>query len=237
MELRLFWRIVKRRLWVVLVLLLAFALSYVVAGPESSTSFVATMRYTIGIRPEQASEEYYGYDRYYTWLTAEYLIDDFAEVAKSRVFAQDVAKVSGLSIPPGVIQGATSAGKLHRILSIQAVWHDPDELAQIAGAIAQVVRDRTPTYFSQLGTESAVVSLIDPPSIAPIGPSLRQRLDLPLRLILSLLVGIGLTFVLDYLDDSIRDRDDVQDLELSVFGEIPTRHGWLVRLFGRHPSA
>ena len=237
MELRLYWRIVKRRLWVVLVLLGAFALSYGFSGAKSSPSYVATMRYTIGIRPEKVSEEYYGYDRYYTWLTAEYLIDDFAEVAKSRVFAQDVAAVSGLSIPPGVIQGATSAGKLHRILSIQVVWRDPDELAQIAGAIPQVMRDRAETYFAQLGTGSAVVSPIDPPVVAAISPSLRQRLDLPLRLILALVVGIGLTFVLDYVDDSIKDRDDVRALRLGVLGEIPTRHGWLARLFGRSTDA
>ena len=237
MELRLYWRIVKRRLWLVLVLLVAFGSSYVLFSPIPSTSYVATMRYVIGLRPEKVSEEYYGYDRYYTWLTAEYLIDDLAEVAKSRVFAQDVAAVSGLSIPPGVIQGATSAGKLHRILSIQAVWHDEDELARIAGAISQVMRDQSETYFSQLGTESAVVSLIDPPSISPIGPSLRQRLDLPLRMILALVVGIGLTFILDYLDDSIRDRYDVQDLQMSVLGEIPSHRGWLGRLFGRHQAA
>ena len=237
MELRLYWRIIKRRLWVLILVLAAFLVSYVAAAPESSTSYVATMRYAIGLKPEESSSEYYGYDRYYTWLTAEYLIDDFAEVTKSRVFAQDVAEAAGLSIPPGAIQGATSAGKLHRILSIQAVWHDPDELDQISAGIAQVMDERAETYFAQLGTESAIVSLIDPPSISPIGPSLRQRLDLPLRLILALAVGVGLTFFLDYLDDSIHDRGDVQALELGVLAEIPTRRGWLSRIFERHSAA
>ena len=54
-----------------------------------------------------------------------------------------------------------------------------------------------------------------------VGPSLRGRLDLPLRMFIAFLIGLGLIFLLDYMDTSIRTRDDVADLELAVLGEIP----------------
>jgi len=236
MELRLYWKIISKRFWIVLLLLLVCLLSYVLFPPRAATSYAATMRFVVGIRPEPASKAYYTYDRYYTWLTAEYLLDDLAEVVKSKVFAQDVATLSGLDIPPGSIQGSTSAGKLHRILNINVTWHDSAELAQIANGVVLTLQDHGGDYFAQLSTDSAVIFLIDPPTIVQVGPSLRQRLDLPLRLILALVAGIGLIFLLDYIDDSIRDRADLKELGLPILAEIPTRSHWLDRFLWRRRS-
>lgn len=226
MELRAYWRILKRRGWLVLGLLCASLLSYWLLPTRIPISYTAHMRFVVGLKPEPSSGSYYAYDRYYTWLTAEYLLDDLAEVVKSRAFAQDVAAAAGIELPPGVIQGATAAGKLHRILSVTVYWHDPDELSRIANALVAVLRERGATYFAQLSADNAVISLIDPPSIARAQASLRQRLDLPLRLLLALIAGAGLAFLLDYLDTTIRDRTDVETLGLPILAEIPTHRKW-----------
>ncbi len=230
MELRTYWNIIVKRLWLILVLMALFLLSYFLLAHQAPPSYTATMRFVVGIKPEAVTGGYYTYDRYYTWLTAEYLLDDLAEVVKSRAFAADVATMAGTNIPAGVIQGSTSAGKLHRILTVTMTWGNPDELARLADALTRVLRERGATYFAQLSTENAVISVIDPPAIGPVGASLRQRLDLPLRLLLALVLGIALTFLLDYLDDTIRHRGDLDSLGLPVLGEIPTRRHTLVRL-------
>jgi capsular polysaccharide biosynthesis protein len=223
MELVLYWRIVMKRIWIILALLAVVLASYVLLSSESAPVYSASMRFVIGIRPEDGASQYYTYDRHYTWLTAEYLVDDLAEVVKSQAFARDVAATSGLNVPAGAIQGATSAGKLHRILSVQITWHDPAELERIAGATMEVLRDRNATYMAQLGTENATVSLIDPPNVGVIGVSLRQRLDLPLRLMLALAAGVALTFLLDYLDDTVRGEADLQAMAVPVLAQIPNR--------------
>ena len=136
MELLLYWRILRRRLWLVAGLLALVLVSYLVFARAPQPSYTAGMRFVVGLRPEPTSGAYYTYDRYYTWLTAEYLLDDLAEVVKSGVFAQDVAAQAGLAVPVGAIQGATSAGKLHRILTVQITWPHPQELERIANATA-----------------------------------------------------------------------------------------------------
>jgi capsular polysaccharide biosynthesis protein len=228
MELLHYWHIVRKRLWVVVCLVVIFLLGYWAFAPRYTPTFSAQMRFVVGIKPEPAVGDYYTYDRYYTWLTAEYLLDDLSEVVKSRVFAHDVAVRAGVKVPAGAIQGATSSGKLHRILTVQVQWHDQAELEHIANAITEILGSGSATYFAQLSTENAVVSLIDPPQIAIVGPSLRQRLDLPLRLLLAMTAGIALTFLMDYLDRSIRDRDDLQQMGIPILAEIPARRpkGW-----------
>ncbi len=227
MELRLYAQIIWKRLWIAAALVTVVLVTYVFARPQPAPRYVATMRFVVGLRPETGAPDAYHYDRYYTWLTAEYLLDDLSEIVKSGVFAQDVAVLAGVPVPPGAIQGATSAGKLHRILNISITWGDRAQLEQIANAIVVTLETQGGRYFAQLGTEQAVASVIDPPSIATIGPSLRQRLDLPLRLALALAAGVGLAFLLDYLDPTVRGRADLQALGVAIVGEIPRDGGIL----------
>ncbi len=220
MELRHYWRIVRRRLGWILLLLFVVLISHVALTRTPPPVYAASMRFVVGVRPEAGDNEIYRYDRYYTWLTAEYLVDDLSEVVKSQAFAQDIAERAGLAVPAGAIQGATSAGKLHRILTVSITWPDAAELERLANAVVVTLRDEGGAYFAQLSTEEAVVSLIDPPAVGVVGPSLRQRLDLPLRLILALAAGVGLAFLLDYLDDTIRE-EDLAALGLDVLARIP----------------
>jgi capsular polysaccharide biosynthesis protein len=223
MELRLYWSIICRRLWLVVGLVVIVLASYLLTMHKAAPTYTAGMRFVVGLKPEPTSGGYYTYDRYYTWLTAEYLLDDFAEVVKSRAFAQDVTALAGIDVPVGAIQSATSAGKLHRILSITISWPDAQELTRIANAFSEVLLKQGDKYFAQLATGSGMLTLIDPPSISQAGSSLRQRLDLPLRLALALVAGIGLAFLLDYLDDTIRHQADLAKLGLPILGEIPSQ--------------
>ena len=230
MELRLYWKIIRRRWWLIVGLLAVVGSSYLVYAPQSAPSYVATMRFVVGIQPQQAPPDVYTYDRYYTWLTAEYLVDDLAEVVKSQAFATDVASLAGVNLPAGAIQGATAAGKLHRILTVSVTWGNQEELTRIANAIEQNLVQQGGKYFAQLSTNQAVVSVIDAPTIFQPGPSLRQRLDLPLRLVLALMAGILGAFLLDYLDDKVREPSDLEQMGLPILAEIPATPRWMARL-------
>ena len=225
MDYRLYWRIVLRRWWLVVGLVLVAGASYLALTPRAAQAYSASMRFVVGIKPEASSGDYYTYDRYYTWLTAEYLVDDLSEVVKSAAFAKDVAALAQLDVPVGAIQGATSAGKLHRILTVSVTWGDAEQLARIANAIVATLTQHGESYFAQLATTNTAIANIDPPIVTPVGRSLRQRLDLPLRLILALIAGVALAFLLDYLDASIRHRADLAALGLPILAEIPRGRG------------
>lgn len=236
MELLHYWRIIRRRLWIVVVLLVALTASYVVMTPRSAPTYTAGMRFLLGVRPEPRTSDQYAYDYYYTWLTSEYLVDDFAEVVKSRAFAEDVSAVAGIAVPPATIQGISTAGKLHRILTVTLTWHDPEELATLANAVVQVIETKAESYFAQLTTDSAVIAVIDPPSIAQAATPLRQRLDLPLRLLLGLVAGVAIAFVLDDIDDRVREGGDLADLGVPILAEVPAHGHWWRRLWPRRPA-
>ena len=76
-----------------------------------------------------------------------------------------------------------------------------------------------PRLFAQNGA----AYLVNRGGVTEIGPSLRDRLELPMRLLIALAAGIALAFLAEYLDNRVRSRDDVEKLGLMVVGEIPKK--------------
>jgi capsular polysaccharide biosynthesis protein len=226
MELRTYGRIIRRYWWLPLGLaLLVGALTLVRQKPwqPRPTTYSATMRFNVGIRPERIPGVY-TYDRYYTMLTSEYLVDDLGEIVRSQVFAEEVSKRladKGIAVPVGAIGANTQPGKLHRILTVNMSWGNEVELRQLADAIVTTLTASGADFFGQFSADEADIRLIDPPVIGVVGRPAREQLDLPLRALLALAAGIALAFLLDYLDDSVRDRMDLERLGVDVLGEVP----------------
>ncbi|MBM4464862.1 MAG: hypothetical protein FJ014_04745 [Chloroflexi bacterium] len=228
MELRQYWKIVYKRLWIVIALIAIVLVSSLVLRPERPALYQTSMRFTVGLAPESRSGDYYAYDRYYTWMSSEYFVDELTEIVGSEAFARAVSEElanTGLDIPAGALPGSMGADRKHRILTLQITWSDRAQLQEIADAAAKVLRERSADFLGQLGTTEADIRLIDPPVVSPAGRSLRERLDLPIRLFLALLAGVALAFLLDYLDDTVRDRAEVEAMGLAVLGEIPPLPG------------
>ncbi len=227
MELRQYAQILYRRWWIPVALVILTGLfSAIQLRPwvTPPPTYTASLRLLLGVDPV-AQADVTTYDpRYYAWLTSEYLVDDFTQVVNSELFAGNVsARLAdqGLILPAGVIRGASNTGQQHRIITLSLSWGDRDQIQAIANAAATELTENASFYFKQLGTDQAVVTLLDEPSIGQVGASMRSRLELPLRLALALILGLGLIFLLDYLDTSIRTRRDLDDLGLAVIGEIP----------------
>jgi len=228
MELCQYGHIVWKRVWIIVVLLAVVLIGSLALRAESPPLYQATMRFLVGVAPEARTGDYYTYDRYYTWLSSEYLTDDLSEVVKYSAFADDVSaylaqRGEPITASPGAIQGSTVAEKQHRILTLRITWGNADELAAIANAAAEVLPQNGPVYFAPVGVDRARFTLIDRPVLVPVGQSLRERLDLPIRLFLALLAGVALAFLLDYLDDTVRDGADLEAMGITVLGEIPRR--------------
>jgi len=229
MELRTYWQILRRRWWVwTLLPVLVLALSLLTQHPSPAVH-TASMAFTVGLKPEPKTGDYYSYDHYYTWLTAEYFVDDLAEVIRRSEFANAVSEelaAQGIEVSGLAIGAATQTGKLHRILNVSVAWSNAEQIGPIAQAIITVLQDRSERFFGFLQAEDAVVNLVDGPSFGVAGRSLRERLDLPLRLIIAFLVGAAIVFLWNYLEPFIRGRDDLESIGIEILAEIPKRRRW-----------
>ena len=228
-ELHDYWRIIRRRWWLPVVLTLLVGLvSAIQLRPWQSPppTYSATVRLLIGVQPAAGADRTAYDPYYYAWQTSEYLVDDFTEVVRSDLFAEQVSarlQSNGVMIPAGLIQGSSDTGKQHRIISLTVNWPNADQLSQIMQAIVTELAENSTFYFQQLGTDTAVITLLDEPNLVTIGPGMRQQLLWPLRVFLGFAIGIGLLLLLDYLDTSVRQAAALEAIGFVVLGSIPKR--------------
>ncbi len=227
MEVRAYWQILRRRWWLPLLLTLLVALlSALQLRPWQTPppTYSANLRLLVGVLPV-TDPDLTAYDaRFYAWQTSEYLVDDFTEVVGSSLFAGNVRNRlvdEGIDIPPGAIRGSSATGRMHRILTLTIHWPNEGELRAISEAVIEELTTNSAFYFEQLGTENTKVTILDQPTISVIGPSLRTRTEWPLRVLLAFFVGVGLVFLLDYLDTSVRSSADLEAIGVPVVGMIP----------------
>ena len=226
MELLRYWEIVVRRGWMVLLVPVVALVSWLAFRPAPIGGYQGSLRFMVGVTPPEeplTGEELYNFE-----LASEFIVDDFAEVVKSRAFRQDVAARladQGAELERCAIQGY-AVTRLHRILTVTISCPDRDEAVAIAHATQRALEEENARYFAQLGARGAQVTVIDPAVVSPVPPPLRERLDLPIRLVLGVLGGLGLAFLMDYLDTSIRTPRDAESLGVPVLGRLPGRGSW-----------
>ncbi|HEX9014499.1 MAG TPA: Wzz/FepE/Etk N-terminal domain-containing protein [Chloroflexota bacterium] len=222
MELREYWGILARRWrWVAAVTLLAFVASaaMVMLGPNS---YKAELRLTVSVKAEQRQGDYYMYDKYYTWLSAEYLVDDFGEVIKSSSFARDVSARLGEAVPPMAIARDTKTTRTHRILTVDVTTGSRALSEKIGNAMKDAMEAEASKYFAELGNGDAVLRIIDGPNVDLEMSPARQVIEIGLRTLVGAVAAIALAFLLHYLDPTVRSSNEAERVTgLPVLGEIP----------------
>ena len=221
MELRHYWRIFWRRWWLVAALVLVVLVVSLIMYQEPEPVYVATLSFAIGIEGSEPVNAAAGDGRSDAWLASEYLADDLSAVLRGGDFAARITDRVGFDVPAGAI----FASREHRIMTVSVTWRDEKQVQAIAEAVGAAVQDGGADYFPQLVGVEAQAVLIDGPGIGQVGRSLTDKLDLPLRLFIAFVAGVALTFLWDYLDDTVRDRAEVEALDVPILGEIP-RSSW-----------
>jgi len=217
MELRQYWHIIWRRWWLIAALLFIVLVVSLVTYKQPAPVYSATMRFAIGIEGDEPVSAISGEGRSDAWLASEYLADDLSMVLTGGDFAARISQMVGFSVPAGTI----FASREHRIMTVSITWGDREQAQAIAEAVGAAVENGGADYFPQLAGVEAKAVLIDGPAIGQAGRSLKDKLDLPIRLFVALVAGVALAFLWDYLDDTIRDRGEVEALGVAILGEIP----------------
>lgn len=234
MEVYALWKMIVRRWWLVALPALAafiFALAVYIQSPPRG-GYATQIRFAAapppGVTVVTDEDVPLGYieSRYYPWKAGEFVVDGFAGWVPSTSFAEEVSNMlanDGITLAPRSLYGHIAADNERSVLTVYLDWDDPGELETIAEAAVEVVRVRHVDYFPQLAPQGASVSVLDEVIVRPKPPSLGQRLDPFIRFGLGLALGLALALVVDYIDPTIRDRQEVETIGLPVLAEIP-RH-------------
>jgi capsular polysaccharide biosynthesis protein len=237
MELREYWTIIRRRWWLPAAVTLVALIASTAVGLRGAAAYKTDMRVAVSTVPTPDPNSVLYYDpTYYSNLDSEYLADDMSEFMTSRAFADEVKRELATSSTPydvdiETILNATRAKKTHRFIDITITTPTFEEGSQIAGSISRVLNDKAhlAQYLQALTAYNTQMTVVTPPVTHRANTVVGLISEIALRTLIGLLVGVGLAFLVDYLDPSVRTRQEAEAvLQMPVLGEIPkppTRRG------------
>jgi capsular polysaccharide biosynthesis protein len=225
MELRAYWKMLKRRWLLVLIPAAVVLVLGVATYRPPPPGYNVGVRLIVGQAPSTAALES-DEERLANWQASEYITHGLRDWVRGGQFAGLVSAqlaTQGLAVPAGAIQGSINADNTRSQLVLYMNHSDPALLEAMIEAAVAVLVEQNDTGLPQLGGERAIINPLDQPQVNRNPSGLRSRLDLPLRLLLALAAGIGLALLVEYLDPTVRERAEVEALGLVVLGEIPRK--------------
>lgn len=152
-------------------------------------------------------------------LLNQKLVHTYGELVKSRIVSDKVIENLNLQIPYDQFQGKIDVSLVNDTEIIKVVARDADN--ELAADIANEVSDEfMETVKMKMKVEN--VQIIDRARIPQDPVSPRKFLNMAIGAVLGFMVGVFLTFLLEYLDNTFKTPDDIKNnLDLPVLGSIP----------------
>ncbi|MCL5109274.1 MAG: hypothetical protein M1401_10485 [Chloroflexi bacterium] len=222
MELRTYWSVIWRWRWLALAVGLAVFVLALFVQPREPTLYRAVFQVAVVPNLTQGeTQTNIAREQYYEFTTAELLVDDGMYTLKTAQFQAQAAQKASAALGRGV-SGSIDAKKSHKVMEVTVMADDPEQAQALAQAVRDLVLDPSSKLFSTVVDFQPKLALAADVAVAPAGGPSRAALYMFLRVVLGLFAGVGLAFLLEYLDDSLRTARDVEGATgLAVLAEIP----------------
>lgn len=221
MELKQYWTVIRKRLWLLVLLVIVITTltgiyTYVYAEKQytASTKLIVT--------PKQELELLGGKLDLSTINSNIRLIATYKEIIMSprimNLVVQQYPQL-GLTTDELLKKVIVSAVDESQVMSLETVEASYEQAANIVNAVAVVFQAEVPKVMK---VDNISVLSEANPADTPDPTSPQPLLNMIIGLLLSLMIGTGLMFLLDYLDDTIKTEADIREvLGLSTYSTVP----------------
>jgi capsular polysaccharide biosynthesis protein len=224
MELMLVLRVLLRRWWLALIPVIIVAAitipDFLRDRGAAAGGFTTTIRYSAA----QVLEAIPGRDGDFqdVWLASELAVNAMTDWVRTSSFVSEIVRESAaknVEVNPAAL--SIAADNKRSIGQLTVSYPDDTALQTIINVAIDVLKTRAQNYFPQLGGQPAQVTVLDVPVISAAPPPITNRLAPVFKIIVGLVAGVGLAFLAEYLDPTLRRREQVEALGLPVIATLP----------------
>lgn len=217
MELRRYWQIIWRYWLVVGILTLIGVVAAVLYYKGSPPTYQATAIVNVTQIPTPNDP----YSGLYANQAGDFSTDELVKIVPGNVFMTAVStqlKEGNINFTPDELKGMVVLEPKNRTITITVNNSDQNAALKIAQTIANTLQNSAADY---LQPRQVQVKVIDFPNQSTLSGG-RTVLLTVVRILAGLLAGIALAFLLAYLDNSIRSKNELEELlGVPVMGLIP----------------
>jgi len=211
-------RILRKRKLLVLAAVVCCAATALAASTATIPVYRASAKLLVMARTQPSGGVSSAYEGA---LLSQQLMQSFAAVIEARPTAEAALRRQYENLPAGVLQQRIKAEPIPDTLLIELSIEDidPARAQRLTNAVALAFVDQVPTLQ---GGSTVRVSLVEP-ALRPTVPVRPQtRFNVALAAMLGLMLGVGVAFLAEHLDTSIRSADALEVAAgAPVVGTIP----------------
>ena len=219
-ELRQYWDVLRKR-WMIVILLpiIAAVTSGIVSYFFIKPVYQASTTLIVGKKASEAGQVASQMLDNNVLLANQQLAKTYATIAQSRTVEQNVIKNLNLPLTVESLDSLISINpvKTTEILEIQVTNTNPELAATIANTMAQEF-SKAVIEIKKVDSVSIVDAAVTPDN--PIKPN--KKLNVLIAFVVGLMASVGLVFLLEYMDNTIKTTSDIEKLlGIPVLGVIP----------------
>jgi succinoglycan biosynthesis transport protein ExoP len=218
MELRDYFRILRKRAWLITAATLLCAGAATGASLATTPVYQGTAKLLVVAKTDPAGGTSSALEGA---MLSQQLVKSFAQILESRATAETALRLDPQPFTPRQLQGKINAEPVTDTLLIDLSVEDNDP-ARAKRLTNSVARAFTMTVPDLQGGSALRVSLVEPAlrPIEPIRP--RTRLNVALGLLLGAMLGFGVAFLREFLDRSVKSPEELETAAgAPVVGTIP----------------
>lgn len=215
-DLRQLFGTLKKRLWLIALITIIAAM---ISGIVSFFVLTPVYQARTQILVNQESSEQQPLNAY-TIQTNIQLISTYNEIITSPVILEDVVKKLNLNVTAKQLSGQVQVTNSEDSQVAHIVVQDTDakRAMDIANTTAAVFQEKIPSIMS-IDNVSVLSKAELADSLNPIKPA--PLMNIAIAIVVGLMLGVGLAFLLEYLDQNIKNEQDVERiLQIPVIGVI-----------------
>jgi capsular exopolysaccharide synthesis family protein len=210
-ELRDYWRTIRRRWRVVVVTLVVTTAAAAFITWQATPQYASSARLFVATSDADASQAYQG------GLFATQRVTSYADlVPKSRQLADDVVEALGGDADAATVQSQISAKVVPDTVNLELTATDPDPVRarDIAQAYAEALSELVSNLETPDGSTTALIKaqVVDNAQVPDDPVSPQPTRNIGLGILLGLLLGVGLAVVRELLDYSVSSPEDVGEI-------------------------
>ena len=212
-EIKELFELFKKKFWIIIVITAIFAVRGYQSAAQLTTSYQARVKVYIGdssnVMTGYMSDNVYYYNDF---------IASFKEIIMIEDFLNETLEKYDLGLTAGQVSGALSFTEKEGYSPILEINY-----RSWSQELAREVLDILAKEFAQQAQKimpDVQVQVIDSVKVYPIVPNKTA----PIRngILIGIVLSVGLILVLDYLDDTIRKKEELEKiLSIPVLGELP----------------
>lgn len=212
------FEVLKKRILLILsIIVMATVISGVISFFFLTPIYQSSTQFLVNQEEKAASNSTYNVND--IRLNVE-MINTYRDIIKSPIILDEVIDDMNLDLSTDQLAGKfqLSNGQDSQVVTVTVTDPSHENAVMIANTVVQVFQDKVPDIMNvdnvQILSEAEEVT-----NPSPVKPN--PMLNMAIAFVLGAMIGVGLAFLLEYLDNTIKDEQDIEKtLGLPVLGVI-----------------